>query len=417
MKTVLLLIVIIGIPGALIWSILKNAKAVLLGLIGLSSLMAAIPILPLFKILANMDKMSALPSALIISLVLIICGIGFIILVPLCVYYVIKNCKPNFEDYAKFTKTIFLISIAISVITFITLSIGSMLDAGFNRSVTDILFMEWDELLRRGFSGTMMAIEFFSLLSILVFAIWGFFAKSRKIKEKVQKTKTDIKIPNISSEDIAKGAEAAKQKTTELYNKTATFYQGVFKRAKQILLSPQSEYHAIEQEDKSHIKVLASYILPLLLMPVLFAFIGYGLVGFNYGGHHFSQVNWGFRMAIIQMLVLLGGIYLSSAAINALSDNFGVTKNFNRIFSLVAYAYTPVLLAGVFHIHYSLWWIVLLAGLYGLYLIFVGLKPMLKPAEDKAATFTIISLAVAAVSYIILYQTLRAIIFPAFSFP
>ena len=409
MKTVLFLILIIGVPCFLVWSIIKNTKATLCGLIAISSLMAIIPMIPILEILGNINDFPIAPAVLNISLVLIICAIGFIILIPLCVYSVIKNCKPNFEDYAKFTKIIFLISIAISVITFATLTIGSMIDVGFKKTATDILFM--------GSSGSMVAIEFFSLLSIFAFSIWGLFAKSRKIKEKVQKTKTDIKIPNISSEDIAKGAEAAKQKTTELYNKTATSYQGVFKRAKQILLSPQSEYHAIEQEDKSHIKVLVSYIMPLLLIPALFAFIGYGLVGFNYGGHHFSEVNWGFRMAIIQTVVLLGGIYLSSAAINALSDNFGVTKNFNRIFSFVAYAYTPVLLAGVFHIHYSLWWIVLLAGLYGLYLIFAGLKPMLKPAEDKAATFTIISLAATAVSYIVLYQILRAVIFPNNLFP
>ena len=412
MKTVLFLIVIIGIPGALIWSIIKNAKATLLGLVGLSSLMAIIPMLTLVNILAHVNEMSAAPSIRTISLVLIVCVIGYLILTSLCIWFAIKNCKPNFENYAKFTKTIFLISIAISVITFTTLTIGSMLDAGLKKSVTEILFMEWGRM-----SGTMVMVEFIGLLLIFVFAIWGLFAKSRKIKEKVQKTKTDIKIPNISSDDIVKGAEAAKQKTTELYNKTATSYQGVFKRAKQILLSPQSEYQAIEQEDESHIKVLTSYILPLLLIPVLFAFIGYGLVGFNYGGYHYSQVNWGFRMAIIQMVVLLGGIYLSSIVINALSDNFGVTKNFNRIFSLVAYAYTPVLLAGVFHIHYSLWWIVLLVGLYGLYLVFVGLRPMLKPAKDKAVTYSIISLIVTVVGYIVLYQTLRAIIFPNYLFP
>ncbi|MDR0874452.1 MAG: YIP1 family protein [Prevotellaceae bacterium] len=421
MKTIFLLILFVGIPGFLIWSIIKNAKATLSGLVGFFSLLAIIPMFPLFRILAHTKEMSLLPSALPISLVLIGCLIAYIVLVPFCVSSAIKNCKPNFEDYAKYTKYIFCVSIIVSAFTLITLLISSNIDAGFRMKMSTIMFSEWENI-SRGMSDGMLIFEVVSSILVLGFSIWGFFAKARKIKEVVKNQTTDtqdksaIKIPNISTEDIIKGAEVAKQKTTELYSKTATSYQGAFNRAKQMLLSPKTEYQAIEQKDTPHTKVLTSYILPLLLIPALFAFIGYGLIGYSYNGHHFSDAGLGFRMAIVQIIVLLGGIYLSTFIINALADNFGATKNFNRTFSLVAYAYTPMFLAGIFNIHHSLWWLLFLVGLYGLYLLFVGLKPMLKPAEDKADTYSIISLAVTVVGYIVLFQILKAIMLPDFSF-
>ena len=253
-------------------------------------------------------------------------------------------------------------------------------------------------------------------LIVLALAILGLFLiiKSRIVGEKEKKSKSNplSKVKSISSDDITKGAEILKNKTAAYSNITVATYQGVLLRAKQILLSPQKEFQAIEKEDTPHEKILKSYVLPLLLIPAVFAFIGYGLVGYSTYGHHFSNVGWGFRMAIVQILVLLGGIYLTSLIINVLADNFGAIKNFNRIFSLVAYSYTPILLAGILHIHHSLWWLVFLVGLYGLYILFVGLKPMLKPVEDKADTFTIISMFIPVVSYIILFLILKGIVLP-----
>ena len=266
----------------------------------------------------------------------------------------------------------------------------------------------------------------FISLAVLALAVLGFFLakKSRivNVQVKVKETKSvsinklTAQIPNISSENIAKGAESLKQNTTVFYHKAATIYQSVFKRVKQILFSPQTAYLEIGQEDTPHSKTLTSYILPLLVIPVLFAFIGYGLVGYTIQGYHFSSVGMGFRMAIIQIVVLVGGIYLSALIINVLADNFGVTKNFSRVFSLVAYAYTPMFLAGIFHIHHALWWLVFLVGLYGLYLLLVGLKPILKPTEDKADTYSIVSLAVPVVGYIVLFQVAKTIIWPVFFF-
>ena len=258
-------------------------------------------------------------------------------------------------------------------------------------------------------------IMFISLIVLGLSALGFFLVKmSRIVFEKEKKPKT-FKFPKInskSSEDIAKGAEILKQKTTVYSDLTVTTYQGIFKKAKQILISPQTEYLAIEQEDAPHEKILKSYVLPLLVIPALFSFIGYGLVGYSMQGHHFNDIGWGFRMAIVQIIVLLGGLYLSTFIISMLSDTFGAMKNFNRTFSLLAYAFTPMFIAGIFHIHHSLWWLVFLVGLYGLYLLFVGLKPILKPAKDKADTFTIISLMIPVVSYIILFLILKGIVLP-----
>ena len=268
--------------------------------------------------------------------------------------------------------------------------------------------------------GKSSIIVFFSVVVVALSIVALFLVTKSRIvdftKEKESKNERQnspvMQLPNISSDEIAKGAEYIKHTATATYQKTAASYQVVLKRAKQIILSPLTEYQAIEQENMPHTKTFTSYLLPLLLIPVLFAFIGYGLVGYSMYGHHFNEVGWGVRMAIVQIIVLLGSIYLSSFIISMLADNYGVAKNFNRIFSLVAYAFTPMFIAGIFHIHHSLWWLVFLTGFYGLYLIYVGMKPILKPAEEKADTFTIIAFIIPVVSYFVLFLILKEIVLP-----
>jgi hypothetical protein len=176
----------------------------------------------------------------------------------------------------------------------------------------------------------------------------------------------------------------------------------IVNRIKSILVSPKKEWQTIEAENEPHMKVFTSYVVPLALIPALAAFVGYGLIGYSALGHHVSSASWGFRQAIVQYAAMLGGTYSTAFVINALAENFGAKKDFDRAFSLVAYAYTPMLVGGVFYILTSLSWLASLAGLYGLYLLYIGLQPMMKAPADKQASYFVVSLiATIAVSAIL----------------
>jgi len=82
----------------------------------------------------------------------------------------------------------------------------------------------------------------------------------------------------------------------------------IINRVKNVLLSPKTEWLAIEAENTPHSKVFTSYVVPLALIPAVAAFIGYGLIGYSvFGVHIGGSVNWGLRQVIMQYIAMLGG--------------------------------------------------------------------------------------------------------------
>ncbi len=181
-------------------------------------------------------------------------------------------------------------------------------------------------------------------------------------------------------------------------------------RIKNMLLTPKTEWQAVEAENAPHMKVFTTYVVPLALIPAVAAFIGYGLIGYSVLGVHVSSIGWGIRQAIVQYIAMLGGAYITAFVIDALAANFGSQKDSNRAFSLVAYAYTPMFIGGIFYLLPSISWLASLTGLYGLYLLYVGLQPMMKTPEDKQTGYFVVSLLVTVAVSAILSLILAAIL-------
>jgi hypothetical protein len=165
---------------------------------------------------------------------------------------------------------------------------------------------------------------------------------------------------------------------------------------KNVILTPKTEWIEIEKENTSHLDLFIKYVLPLSLIPAIAAFIGYGLIGVSvpfFGRIH--SMEWGVRQAIVQWVACAGGVYLSAFIIDMLATSFGATKNLNKAFSLVGYSYTPAMVAGIFYIlPGSLGWLALVAGIYSLYLLYIGLQPMMKVPAEKNTGYFVVSLLV-----------------------
>jgi len=185
----------------------------------------------------------------------------------------------------------------------------------------------------------------------------------------------------------------------------------IINRVKNVLFSPQTEWQTIEAENKPHTQVFTSYVVPLALIPAVAAFIGYGLIGHSvFGVHIGGTISWGLRQAIMQYVALLGGIYLTAFIIDALAESFGAKKDFDRAFSLVAYSYTPMFIAGAFYILPLLSWLASLAGLYGLYLLYIGLQPMMKAPAEKQTTYFVVSLIATIVVSVVVSLILSSLL-------
>jgi len=185
----------------------------------------------------------------------------------------------------------------------------------------------------------------------------------------------------------------------------------IINRVKNILITPKTEWVTIEAERLPSVQLLSTYLLLLALIPAAGQFIGQGLVGttvlgFKVGG----TISLGLKSAITSYITSVGSAYLAAWIINLLATSFGSEKNFDQAFAMVVYAYTPMYIAGVFYIIPSLGIVATLAGLYGLYILYIGLQPMMKTPTDKTVVYFIVSLVCLLVVSLILGAILGVIL-------
>ena len=184
---------------------------------------------------------------------------------------------------------------------------------------------------------------------------------------------------------------------------------GMVQRAKGIVLDPKQEWPVIAAEKAGHAKVLLSWLLPLSLIPAVAIVIGHGLIGYSVGPVHVASLKLGLRLGLLQIVSTIGVAYLVAFIVNALAERYASVKNLDQAFALIAYAYTPACLGGVFQIIPSLAPIGTLVGLYGLYLLYLGLPPMMQTPPEKNTGYFVVALLCIIGVYIVLSAVLAAV--------
>jgi|SRR5580658_900410 hypothetical protein len=183
---------------------------------------------------------------------------------------------------------------------------------------------------------------------------------------------------------------------------------GIIARVKAILLTPAAEWEKIENEPATIGGLYTGYILILAAIGPICEVIG-GLV-FGYGAwivRYRPSVGGALSYGIIHYVLSLVAIYVLALIIDALAPSFDGQKNQIQAFKLATYSWTAAWLAGVFSILPGLG-ILRLAGLYSVYLLYLGLPRLMKAPEAKAPGYT----AVAVVAAILLYAVAAAIAVP-----
>lgn len=162
------------------------------------------------------------------------------------------------------------------------------------------------------------------------------------------------------------------------------------RRAWNILLSPNQEWHVIAGEKRSARSLLGRYVIPLALIPAIASFIGYGLVGANGILFRMSGPYWGVSMALNSFITSLAVYGIGTSLVDRLAPGFGGKKDLGRSARLVAYSYTPAWIAGVF---YALpgWQQGVVLGLYSVYLFYLGVPALKAIPDDQRIAYTIVS--------------------------
>jgi len=185
-------------------------------------------------------------------------------------------------------------------------------------------------------------------------------------------------------------------------------------RAKNILLTPKTEWDVINNETPDTQKILTTYVIPLVALGAIASFIGWGFIGksysYGFGSIKVSGVSLGLRYAIIALIGGIAGSLLLAFVIDALAPTFKSEKNFGRSFQLAAYSSTAAWAGAVFNILPSLAIIGSLVGLYGLYLLYLGLPKLKKTPADQATPYFVVSLVAMIVAYFVIGLILAAVL-------
>jgi hypothetical protein len=86
-------------------------------------------------------------------------------------------------------------------------------------------------------------------------------------------------------------------------------------------------------------------------------------------------------------------------AASRLAPYFGMAKNDLKGFQLSLYSFTPLLAAGVINLLPSFSNLIVFAGLYGLYILSLGLPILMAPPKEKALPYTILLILVMVTLY------------------
>jgi uncharacterized membrane protein len=175
-------------------------------------------------------------------------------------------------------------------------------------------------------------------------------------------------------------------------------------RVTNILLTPKTEWPAIEAEPTPTGTIVTSYVIPLAAIGAVAGFIGGSLVGTTvpFLGTYRVPIMTGLVGAVLAFCFAILGVFILAFIINALAPTFGAQKDSHKAFKVAVYSYTPAWIAGVLQILPGLAILGIIAALYGLYLLYLGLPALMKAPQDKAVAYTAVVVVCAIVLSVVL---------------
>lgn len=170
-------------------------------------------------------------------------------------------------------------------------------------------------------------------------------------------------------------------------------------RIQDILLKPKETWPQIAQEPATVQSLYKEWLLILAAIPAVAGFIGMSLMGVGaFGFSYRVPFASGLVHMVISYVLSLGMVYLLSLLVNALAPTFGGTPDPLAALKLVAYGSTAGFVGGVFQLLPSLSMLGLLAGLYSIYLIYLGVPVLMRNPPEKSAGYTAVIVVVGIVA-------------------
>ena len=184
------------------------------------------------------------------------------------------------------------------------------------------------------------------------------------------------------------------QNVKHLGEKTVYTRRNFLERLINIVVKPSQEWHAVNSEVPHVKRILFEYVLLLALLPVIAAFLKYGIIGYKVDGYTYYSWILGLRKALTFILSAIATVYFMAKIFDYLAPSFESEVNFGRSMQLSAYAFTPHLLAAILILFFtSINIFIILIGLCAAFLIYRGL-PIIRTPKEMVIRYTSISVII-----------------------
>ena len=173
---------------------------------------------------------------------------------------------------------------------------------------------------------------------------------------------------------------------------------GMVGRIQRLLMSPKTEWAAIDAEPMTVQGIMTGWVLPLaaigpiahLIQSLVFPLTVFGV---SWRPSPVAAV----VTAVVSLVLTMVVVWLWSLLIDMLAPNFGGTRNSISALKVAAFSATAAWICGIFQI-LPLLGLLGILGLYSAYLFWVGLPMLMKVPEDKAVGYVVVTVLVGIVA-------------------
>jgi endogenous inhibitor of DNA gyrase (YacG/DUF329 family) len=189
---------------------------------------------------------------------------------------------------------------------------------------------------------------------------------------------------------LATAAAATSAGTAAFPGPGAQALPSLIERMKNIVLTPKTEWLVIEAEPTRVAQLYTGYVIPMAAFAAVMSFIRMSVIGVSlpFGGTIRTPMASGLVSSVVTFILGLIGLYLVGFIINMLAPTFSGGRNQRQALKTAAYALTPAWLGTALTFLPLGALLQLIAGIYGIYVLYLGLPVMMRSQQDKAGGYT-----------------------------
>lgn len=171
-------------------------------------------------------------------------------------------------------------------------------------------------------------------------------------------------------------------------------------RVQGLILKPGEEWEKIKGEPATVADLFKSYLVPVAAIPAVAQFLGFWLIGISLPFRGTFRISLGVSLgrAIVSYILSLASVFILALIINALAPTFTSKPDQVQSLKLAAYSLAPYYVAGIFYLVPVLSFLVMIAGIYSLYVLYLGFKVgLMETPPEKIMGYFLVTLAIGIV--------------------